>query len=202
MGRVAYRNKLRKIIVCQSAIRRFLARRRYKKLKAEARTISHMQKMYKGLENKIISLQQRIDEIHKDNVQLRQRNNEIPELKTKLEAMRLLEVEMKALRIKLLERETIVADVRRQLEMERDEKMSLLEEKHLEEEEWKRERAAMKAESEQLRTKVDEIVENAKNDATGNIISLFVKVLTAAIIKLKIFCFPQYRCKDRVLCRK
>lgn len=129
-----------------------------------------MQKMYKGLENKIISLQQRIDEIHKDNVQLRQRNNEIPELKTKLEAMRLLEVELKALRIKLLERETMVADVRRQLEMERDEKMSLLEEKHLEEEEWQRERAAMKAESEQLKTKVEELIENAKNDATGNCI--------------------------------
>lgn len=156
--------------MCQSAIRRYLARRRYKKLKAEARTISHMQKMYKGLENKIISLQQRIDEIHKDNVQLRQRNNEIPELKTKLEAMRLLEVELKALRIKLLERETMVADVRRQLEMERDEKMSLLEEKHLEEEEWQRERAAMKAESEQLKTKVEELIENAKNDATGNCI--------------------------------
>jgi myosin-5 len=44
-------------------VRRWLARRLYKKLKQEARSVEHVKKLNKGLENKIISLQQKIGEL-------------------------------------------------------------------------------------------------------------------------------------------
>jgi myosin heavy subunit len=40
-----------------------MARRLYKKLKQEARSVEHVKKLNKGLENKIISLQQKIEEL-------------------------------------------------------------------------------------------------------------------------------------------
>uniref|UniRef100_A0A0M3KBC8 Hum-2 (inferred by orthology to a C. elegans protein) n=1 Tax=Anisakis simplex TaxID=6269 RepID=A0A0M3KBC8_ANISI len=51
----------RKIIKVQCLVRRWLAKRRLKELKIEARSVGHLQKLNKGLENKIISLQQRLD---------------------------------------------------------------------------------------------------------------------------------------------
>ncbi|VDM46989.1 unnamed protein product [Toxocara canis] len=51
----------RKIIKVQCMVRRWLAKRRLKELKIEARSVGHLQKLNKGLENKIIWLQQRLD---------------------------------------------------------------------------------------------------------------------------------------------
>jgi hypothetical protein len=44
-------------------VRRWLARRLYRKLKMEARSVEHVKKLNKGLENKIISLQHKIEEL-------------------------------------------------------------------------------------------------------------------------------------------
>lgn len=73
--------KKRHIVICQAAIRRFLARRQYKKLKIEARSIEHVKKLNKGLENKIISLQQKVDDITKNHAELISYKNEANELK-------------------------------------------------------------------------------------------------------------------------
>lgn len=51
------------VIKCQCAVRRHLAKNRFKELKREARSMEHMKKLNKGLENKIISMQQRIGEM-------------------------------------------------------------------------------------------------------------------------------------------
>lgn len=56
---------------------------------AEAKTISHIKKNVKGLENKIISLQQRIDELNKEKIALKQETAIIPGLKSQLEVMRI-----------------------------------------------------------------------------------------------------------------
>uniref|UniRef100_A0AAF5CYT0 Very-long-chain 3-oxoacyl-CoA synthase n=1 Tax=Strongyloides stercoralis TaxID=6248 RepID=A0AAF5CYT0_STRER len=53
--------KTRKIIKVQCLVRRWLARRRLRELKIEAKSVGHLQKLNKGLENKIISLQQKLD---------------------------------------------------------------------------------------------------------------------------------------------
>lgn len=63
LQRRAYKKKIESIIRCQCAVRRHQARRRYKELKREARSMEHMKKLNKGLENKIISMQQKITEL-------------------------------------------------------------------------------------------------------------------------------------------
>ena len=55
--------KLRRIILVQCCIRRWLARRRFRTLKAEAKSIEHVRQLNKGLENKIIELQQKIGDL-------------------------------------------------------------------------------------------------------------------------------------------
>lgn len=74
--------KRHQIIICQAAIRRFLARRQFKKLRIEARSIEHVKKLNHGLENKIISLQQKLDEQNKINSELRIYQKEVNDLKS------------------------------------------------------------------------------------------------------------------------
>ncbi|KAL3288840.1 hypothetical protein HHI36_003287 [Cryptolaemus montrouzieri] len=123
----------RHIVVCQAAIRRFLARRQYKKLKIEARSIEHVKALNKGLENKIISLQQKIDLLQKNNNSLEKSNNnhtkEIKELKNKLINFRALEIEIKNLDTLLIEKNKNLDKLEKQLKTERDEKMDLIQQR-------------------------------------------------------------------------
>jgi myosin-5 len=81
LARKRYREKIRHIIIAQSCIRRYLAKKELKKLKAEARSISHLQTKYHGLENKIIELQQKYDTLNKENVSLKSQASIIPDLR-------------------------------------------------------------------------------------------------------------------------
>lgn len=81
LARKAFSKKLYRVVLCQAVIRGFLARRLYRKMKAEARTISHIKQKYTGLEKKIIFLQQKYDEINKENSLLRVKSDEAIELK-------------------------------------------------------------------------------------------------------------------------
>ncbi|XP_053677422.1 unconventional myosin-Va [Anopheles nili] len=157
LARRRYRARLDNIIKCQAAVRRFLARRAYKKLKAEARTVAHIQKMYKGLENKIIELQQRYDVLAKENSALKKQNIEVVEMRKKLEGMKRMENELKHLQLQLSQKDESLMQAIRQLEGERDEKMQLLEEKQREDEERHRERAVFEQELTKVRREVTEI---------------------------------------------
>lgn len=126
-----------------------------------------MQKMYKGLENKIISLQQRIDDLNRDNNQLKQKNAEIPELKTKLEQMRLLDIEVKAMRIQIIGKTSSLEVMTKQFDTERDEKMSILDEKIRDEKQWKLQKQALLAETGELKVQLNKLVEDAKKEAIG-----------------------------------
>lgn len=81
LARKKYNKKIRSIVIVQSCVRRFLAKRNFKKLKAEARTITHLQTKYKGLENKIIELQQKFDVTNKENSALKVQIAVIPDLR-------------------------------------------------------------------------------------------------------------------------
>ncbi|XP_062553592.1 unconventional myosin-Va isoform X2 [Armigeres subalbatus] len=161
LARQRTKQRLAGIIKCQATIRRFLARRMFKRMKAEARTISHIQKMYKGLENKIIELQQRYDQISKENSALKKQNADIPEMRQKMVAMKRQENDLKALKLQLEQKDEKLLVVIKQLENERDEKMILLEEKQKEEEDRIKERAAMEQDLTKMREQVNEI-----NDVT------------------------------------
>ncbi|XP_055010628.1 unconventional myosin-Va isoform X2 [Boleophthalmus pectinirostris] len=67
LARCWYKRCLRSIVYLQCCIRRMRARRELKKLKIEARSVEHFKKLNKGMENKIMQLQRKIDEQNKEN---------------------------------------------------------------------------------------------------------------------------------------
>ncbi|XP_077476300.1 unconventional myosin-Va isoform X5 [Stigmatopora argus] len=67
LARCWYKRCLSSIVYLQCCFRRMRARRQLKKLKIEARSVEHFKKLNKGMENKIMQLQRRIDEQTKEN---------------------------------------------------------------------------------------------------------------------------------------
>ncbi|KAM9366505.1 unconventional myosin-Va [Symphorus nematophorus] len=67
LARCWYKRCLISIVYLQCCIRRMRARRELKKLKIEARSVEHFKKLNKGMENKIMQLQRKIDEQSKEN---------------------------------------------------------------------------------------------------------------------------------------
>lgn len=61
--RMACKKRLRNIIIVQSCVRKRQAKKIFRRLKAEARSVEHVKSLNKGLEMKIITLQQKIDEM-------------------------------------------------------------------------------------------------------------------------------------------
>ena len=64
-----YERDLRRVVICQNLVRKYAARKELKKLKIEAKSVSKQRELNKGLENKIISLQQRLTE-SKDEIKV------------------------------------------------------------------------------------------------------------------------------------
>ena len=63
LARLRYKKIIRGIVLLQANVRRKRARKIFKTLKIEARSVEHQKQLNKGLENKIISLQQHIEKI-------------------------------------------------------------------------------------------------------------------------------------------
>uniref|UniRef100_A0A671PJS2 Unconventional myosin-Va-like n=1 Tax=Sinocyclocheilus anshuiensis TaxID=1608454 RepID=A0A671PJS2_9TELE len=70
LARWRFRRIKRAVVYLQCCVRRMLARRELKKLKIEARSVEHYKKLNVGMENKIMQLQRKLDEQHKDNREL------------------------------------------------------------------------------------------------------------------------------------
>ncbi|CAI4222791.1 unnamed protein product [Auanema sp. JU1783] len=62
--------RVQKIVIVQSCVRRWLAKRRLRELKIEARSVDHLQKLNTGLENKIIELQIKLDSANREKKKL------------------------------------------------------------------------------------------------------------------------------------
>ncbi|XP_061577625.1 unconventional myosin-Va-like isoform X2 [Cololabis saira] len=73
LARQRYRRALAAVTLLQSCVRRVLAKRELKKLKAEARSVEHFKKLNVGMENKILQLQHKINEQHRENRELSER---------------------------------------------------------------------------------------------------------------------------------
>uniref|UniRef100_A0A7N8YK60 Unconventional myosin-Va n=1 Tax=Mastacembelus armatus TaxID=205130 RepID=A0A7N8YK60_9TELE len=67
LARCWYKRCLQAIVYLQCCIRRMRAKRELKKLKIEARSVEHFKKLNKGMENKIMQLQRKVDEQNKEN---------------------------------------------------------------------------------------------------------------------------------------
>ena len=126
LARQRYQRTIKGIILLQSCWRRWLARRQYKALRVEARSIEHVKNLNKGLENKIISMQQKIEELNKEIVPLRKRQDDYVELKIQVDSQKGLAAELKAATGRIGELEALVLDLRKQIDRERDEKMDVI----------------------------------------------------------------------------
>ena len=70
LARRRYRKMMRGIVLLQAHARRRKARKIFKSMKVEARTVEHQRQLNKGLENKIISLQQNIEKIVRFSIEM------------------------------------------------------------------------------------------------------------------------------------
>jgi len=129
LARTYYKRDMKHIVIVQSAIRRKFARKLFKKLKIEAKSVERQKELNKGLENKIISLQQRLTESIAENKSLKQKVEAGANLSSELEKAKKIEDEFKtrADRIKSLEEE--LRQVRAELQKEKEEKVDLVTEK-------------------------------------------------------------------------
>ncbi|XP_061532001.1 unconventional myosin-Va-like isoform X3 [Phycodurus eques] len=75
LSRQHYQRTRTNIILLQSCVRRILAKKKLKKLKVEARSVEHFKNLSVGMENKIMQLQLKIEEQHKDVRELNERLN-------------------------------------------------------------------------------------------------------------------------------
>ncbi|CAJ0929704.1 unnamed protein product, partial [Mesorhabditis belari] len=75
---------IRKVIKVQCWVRRWLAKRRLREARIEARSVGHLQKLNKGLENKIIELQIKLDTSNHEVTKIRALENEKKLLEMKL----------------------------------------------------------------------------------------------------------------------
>nr|XP_057931093.1 unconventional myosin-Va-like isoform X2 [Doryrhamphus excisus] len=75
LARKHYQRTRADIILLQSCVRRIMAKKELKKLKVEARSVEHFKKLNIGMENKIMQLQHKIDEEHKEVRELSERLN-------------------------------------------------------------------------------------------------------------------------------
>ncbi|XP_030764817.1 unconventional myosin-Va isoform X2 [Sitophilus oryzae] len=167
LARKRYAVRERKIIVCQAAIRRFLARKQYKRLRIEARSIEHVKSLNKGLENKIISLQQKIDDLTKTNTELLTYKNDVKELKSKVTTFKALEIEVKNLNNLLIEKNKVIEKLQEDLAIEKDEKIDLINEQEKYRQEVENQRSHWTEETEKLKKEYENIIEMLKINEKG-----------------------------------
>ncbi|XP_027900326.1 unconventional myosin-Va-like isoform X1 [Xiphophorus couchianus] len=73
LARQRFRRAMEAVVLLQSCVRRMSAKKELKKLKVEARSVEHFKNLNIGMENKIMQLQHKINEQHKENRELTER---------------------------------------------------------------------------------------------------------------------------------
>ncbi|XP_076241544.1 dilute class unconventional myosin isoform X2 [Calliopsis andreniformis] len=165
--RMACKKKLRDIIRVQCCIRKYLAKKEFRRLKAEARSVEHVKSLNKGLEKKIIELQQKITELTKENHSLKGVQNDMVDLKHKLEGLKSVDAENKKLNAVLLEKEKELEKMLELVKNERDEKMDILQDKERSTQEKEEENKQLQGEIEKLRKELSVANERLKNNQRG-----------------------------------
>ncbi|CRL02752.1 CLUMA_CG015744, isoform B [Clunio marinus] len=184
LARKSYNRKIRNIVIVQSCVRRFLAKKKLKKLKEEARSITHLQTKYKGLENKIIQLQQKFDATNKENIALKSQIAVIPELRAKVEVFKNIENELRTVKMNLSEKEDQLISVQKKLDRERDEKMAIIEEKTKDDEEWLIEKNQWQIERQEMKKQLNEMIETSKNEKNASLSEVETNEINQAYQKL------------------
>ncbi|KAH8024112.1 hypothetical protein HPB51_021733 [Rhipicephalus microplus] len=127
IARRKYQHDVACVIVAQSAVRRWFAKKELRQLKIEAKSVEHVKKLNKGLEKKIISLQQKIEELVKENKAMRSRGEDMRGLQEKVEQSKNLENLLRVANDKLVALEETLASVQvklREVSCEKEELLS------------------------------------------------------------------------------
>ncbi|XP_014666593.1 PREDICTED: unconventional myosin-Vb-like [Priapulus caudatus] len=152
------------LIRLQCHVRRRAAQAQFKALKIEARSIAHVKKMNLGLENKIISLQQKVDEVNKENGRLRVGVESVAALRAQVDVLKASEQESKLALNKITELEEAVRAISKELENEREEKKDLGSEKDAAEKGYLEEFARLQAENAELREELKALTNLGQSD--------------------------------------
>ncbi|XP_062512560.1 unconventional myosin-Vb-like isoform X2 [Corticium candelabrum] len=88
LARREYKGSRKAIIYLQCCVRRMRAKRELKQLKVEARSVDHYKKLNVGLENKIISLQMKVDQLTQEAQTLHSHDAELVSARAEVKALR------------------------------------------------------------------------------------------------------------------
>ncbi|CAH0599852.1 unnamed protein product [Chrysodeixis includens] len=160
LARKRVKKMRRQIVIAQASIRRFLARRQYKLLRIEARSLDHVKSLNKGLENKIISLQQRLGDANEKAKGIEPLMMQIVDLKAKVDILRQVESEAKTLRTDIVDKDSLIAALKAELLQEKDSNKQLKQEKKTIEEQYEKNRVAWEEESEKLANELKSVKEH------------------------------------------
>ncbi|XP_076436047.1 unconventional myosin-Va-like isoform X2 [Babylonia areolata] len=149
LARRRFRRVMRGIVLVQSHYRRRKARLQLKLLKIEAKSVEHIKVVNKGLENKIIELQQRLDERAKEMNEMKHKEVEMAAMQTEIARLKSSEEEASVTSNKVTSMEDELARLKAELARVSKERDTAVKEKE-----------DMMKESEEVLTKVLE----EKND--------------------------------------
>ncbi|XP_024080468.1 unconventional myosin-Va [Cimex lectularius] len=155
LQRKKYQKSRARVIIAQSAIRRFLARRRFKKMKREAKSAQHLMKLNKGLENKIISLQQKIGEMTKELNMQKTMAQEATALKSRLSTMQGIEGQLKLTKSQLVEKDKEIVDLTNLLKAQISENDKTLEQ-------WKKKESVLTQDNNKLKSELLKMKDSLK----------------------------------------
>ncbi|XP_050398741.1 unconventional myosin-Va isoform X2 [Patella vulgata] len=176
LAKKRYKHVIRGIILLQSHYRRRKARTKLKILKVEAKSVDHVKKVNKGLENKIIELQQKLDIKSKEIIEVKQEEKKISELKTEIHRLKENKEVAKESSNKVAELLAEIEKLRTALAKEQTEKQDLITEKELMKQEHNKIVDGVLEEKEQMKNQLNKAKEKLKEAETS----------TADIVKEKL----------------
>ena len=126
--RKRYARYRKSALLLQSSFRRWLATKEQSKLRKEAGEIVQIKKLNKGLENKIIAMQQNIDEMNKELTELRVLQGEFDSLRIDFESSRKRVSELEASTSAMSELESNIKELKLKLKQEVGDRSALKDE--------------------------------------------------------------------------
>ncbi|XP_052400550.1 unconventional myosin-Va isoform X2 [Carassius gibelio] len=122
LARWRFRRIKRAVVYLQCCARRMLARRELKKLKIEARSVEHYKKLNVGMENKIMQLQRKLDEQHKENRELSEQTRQLESHSaTEMEKLHMQLKTLQEVEVESRHRGDLVTSLQEELELVRQE---------------------------------------------------------------------------------
>jgi len=155
LQRRKFQKAMRQVVMVQCLVRRHFAKKEYKKLKIEARSVHKQKELNKGLEIKIMSLQQRLNEMKEENKELKNKVEKGAGLGEELEKLKRTDEESKQKTGKIRELEEELRKVKAELQHEKDEKVDLVSEKVRGEEEAVKQQEEMMVEVTRLKEELE-----------------------------------------------